>query len=301
MPLPVQGLHGAHQRSDLVSQLGERRVQAAVRGGEVVPLWTGVVVEAPRLLDPLTRAAAAQFDGGPARRAVRRHGRPPAWMRARRLSRRPRRRTVRPRRREAGAGSWHTTAVSSPKMSRRSAASTCSRSIVDRRPVVPLRRRGRAATPSPSSTRPSDGDPSTNIPQGRGRPAGAAAGNRAPFGHAACSISGPSGRVAARELAAAHPHRARLPAARGQLDHHSPPMAASSSGWTSRGRQLRICVEYDGWEAHAGREVEHAALAADARPRHGWIVIRVAVGDQRSIGELLSALRAAFAKRGYTW
>ena len=65
MPLPVQGLHGAHQRSDLVSQLGERRVQAAVRGGELVPLWTGVVVEAPRLLDPLTRAAAAQLTAGP--------------------------------------------------------------------------------------------------------------------------------------------------------------------------------------------------------------------------------------------
>src|SRR6476661_6446323 len=65
MPLPVQGLHGAHQRSDLVSQLGERRVQAAVRGGELVPLWTGVVVEAPRLLDPLSRAAAAQLTAGP--------------------------------------------------------------------------------------------------------------------------------------------------------------------------------------------------------------------------------------------
>ena len=51
---------------------------------------------------------------------------------------------------------------------------------------------------------------------------------------------------------------------------------------------------------HAGRSAEDAARAADLR-RHGWIVIRVAVGDQRSIRELLSALRAAFGKRGYTW
>ena len=64
--------------------------------------------------------------------------------------------------------------------------------------------------------------------------------------------------------------------------------------------RLRICVEYDGWEAHAGREAEDAARTAELR-RHGWIVIRVAVGDQRSIGELLSALRAAFGKRGYVW
>ena len=77
-------------------------------------------------------------------------------------------------------------------------------------------------------------------------------------------------------------------------------MAGSSPGSTSRGRGLRICVEYDGWETHAGREAADAARAAELR-RHGWIVIRVAVGDQRSIGELLSALRAAFAKRGYTW
>ena len=63
---------------------------------------------------------------------------------------------------------------------------------------------------------------------------------------------------------------------------------------------LRICVEYDGWETHAGREAEDAARAAELR-RHGWIVIRVAVGDPLSIEELLSALRAAFAKRGYMW
>ena len=59
-------------------------------------------------------------------------------------------------------------------------------------------------------------------------------------------------------------------------------------------------MEYDGWETHAGREAEDAARAEQLR-RHGWIVIRVAVGDALSIKELLSALRAAFAKRGYVW
>src|SRR3954453_11838676 len=65
MPLPVPGLHGAHRRAELAEQLGRRRLQAALRGGEVVPLWTGVVVETPRLLDPFTRAAAAQLTAGP--------------------------------------------------------------------------------------------------------------------------------------------------------------------------------------------------------------------------------------------
>ncbi|MBV9920900.1 MAG: hypothetical protein JOY78_08645, partial [Pseudonocardia sp.] len=65
MPLPLPGLHGAHRRADLARQLGHRKLQAALRGGEVVPLWTGVVVETPRLLDPVTRAAAAQLTAGP--------------------------------------------------------------------------------------------------------------------------------------------------------------------------------------------------------------------------------------------
>ena|SRR5690242_7064888 len=65
MPLPLPGLHGAHRRAELAEQLGRRRLEAALRGGEVVPLWTGVVVEKARLLDPSTRAAAAQLTAGP--------------------------------------------------------------------------------------------------------------------------------------------------------------------------------------------------------------------------------------------
>ena len=63
---------------------------------------------------------------------------------------------------------------------------------------------------------------------------------------------------------------------------------------------LRICVEYDGWESHAGREAADAARAAALR-RNGWIVLRIDVDDLRSIDQFLSDLRKAFAKRGYTW
>jgi hypothetical protein len=63
---------------------------------------------------------------------------------------------------------------------------------------------------------------------------------------------------------------------------------------------VRVCIEYDGWETHAGRKIADEARAAELR-RHGWIVIRVDVDDLRSIRGLVTELRAAFAKRGYTW
>ncbi len=63
---------------------------------------------------------------------------------------------------------------------------------------------------------------------------------------------------------------------------------------------MRVCIEYDGWESHAGRKIADEARAAELR-RHGWIVIRVDVDDLRSVHRLVAELRAAFAKRGYTW
>jgi len=63
---------------------------------------------------------------------------------------------------------------------------------------------------------------------------------------------------------------------------------------------MRICIEYDGWESHAGRKVADEARAAELR-RRGWIVIRVDVDVLRSVHGLVVELRAAFAKRGYWW
>src|SRR5690242_6042880 len=65
MPLTSPGRHGAHRRADLVAQFGRSRLEAALRSGEVVPLWTGTVVETARQLDPVTRAAAAQLTASP--------------------------------------------------------------------------------------------------------------------------------------------------------------------------------------------------------------------------------------------
>ena len=64
--------------------------------------------------------------------------------------------------------------------------------------------------------------------------------------------------------------------------------------------RLRICMEYDGWETMPVGRPQDDARAAELR-RHGWIVIRVDVDGLRDVRQLVTELRAAFAKRGYTW
>lgn len=63
---------------------------------------------------------------------------------------------------------------------------------------------------------------------------------------------------------------------------------------------LRIAVEYDGHAVHAGREEEDAAREDDLRKR-GWIIVRARSADLVDPTRLLTELRAAFARRGYTW
>jgi hypothetical protein len=64
-------------------------------------------------------------------------------------------------------------------------------------------------------------------------------------------------------------------------------------GW----RQLRIAVEYNGYSAHAGREVLDAARIEDLE-RRGWIVVIVEVDDLRSTARLEKELLEAFLRRG---
>jgi very-short-patch-repair endonuclease len=60
---------------------------------------------------------------------------------------------------------------------------------------------------------------------------------------------------------------------------------------------LKIALEYDGYEAHERRAVQDAARDEDLR-RRGWVVIRATATDMREPTLLLGRLRAAFAKRG---
>jgi hypothetical protein len=60
----------------------------------------------------------------------------------------------------------------------------------------------------------------------------------------------------------------------------------------------RVALEYDGRDAHEGREERDAARDEYLRSR-GWIVFRASVADLRDPARLVRALRAAFVRRRY--
>jgi Protein of unknown function (DUF559) len=59
MPDGIDSLHGAYRRRDLATALGEHGLRAALRDGMLMQLWPGVVVRRGRALELPTRAAAA--------------------------------------------------------------------------------------------------------------------------------------------------------------------------------------------------------------------------------------------------
>jgi uncharacterized protein DUF559 len=60
----------------------------------------------------------------------------------------------------------------------------------------------------------------------------------------------------------------------------------------------KIALEYDGYEAHEGRQLRDARRDNDLRAR-GWLVIRAGVADLRDPRRVAGEVRAAFAKRRY--
>src|SRR5206468_12727615 len=60
--------------------------------------------------------------------------------------------------------------------------------------------------------------------------------------------------------------------------------------------EFRIALEYDGYDAHEGREAADAER--DARlARRGWIVVRAAAHDLSNSDRVNAELRSAFARR----
>jgi hypothetical protein len=62
--------------------------------------------------------------------------------------------------------------------------------------------------------------------------------------------------------------------------------------------ELRIALEYDGYEAHENRESDDAERDARLKAR-GWLVIRTRTEDMRDSRHLLDRLAQAFAARKY--
>lgn len=61
--------------------------------------------------------------------------------------------------------------------------------------------------------------------------------------------------------------------------------------------EVRVGVEYDGYESHEGRQDVDAARDADLQ-RRGWIIVRADAGDLRDPQRLIGAVEAAFRVRG---
>lgn len=61
--------------------------------------------------------------------------------------------------------------------------------------------------------------------------------------------------------------------------------------------QIRVAVEYDGYEAHESRREADLARDEDLR-RRGWIVLRADATDLREPTRLVAAVRDAFRRRG---
>ena len=292
------GLHGAYLRTALVGAIGRHQLSNALRSGAVRPIWTRVVVEASRVLDPRTRAAAALLAVGP--RAVL-CGPTAALLHGC----------------TATASTEVHVLVPYQCKPRSRAGLVVHHSCFYAEQVVEL-----------------DGLRVLALPHVvadllcTAAPADALA-----VADEVLRAAGPR----SDELRAAVAQRLRArPDPRGTVrgavlwDLASPRAESPPESWvrmlliergfplpevnfvvrTVDGRELhrldlawpalRIAQEYDGHAAHAGREERDAAREDDLR-RRGWTVVRARAEDLADPTRLTLELRAAFAVRGYTW
>lgn len=302
MPLPIPNLHGAYLRHDVLRLHGRHRLDEEIAAHVIVPLWHGVVVDAARLIDPLTRAAAAQLTIGSRSvlsglTAAHLHG--------------------------CTSAAEHTVHVHVPyNCGRRSGDGLVvhhggrladdvrlhdglrllafDRVVADLLCTLPWKRRARDALAILDEALRLAGDAHEPF--------------RKSVGERLAQRQDPRGTVRARGLLDLGSQRAESPPEswlRLVLIENDIPVPEVNWVITSSAGQelfrldlawprLRICVEYDGWESHAGREIADESRAAELR-RHGWVVHRATADDLRDPYRLLSQLRHAFAERGYTW
>jgi Protein of unknown function (DUF559) len=298
MLLPDIGLHGAYFRTALVRVIGRHQLVNALRADVLRPLWTGVVVETARLLDPRTRAAAALLTVGPEAvlcgpTAAVLHGctaLEPADVHVLvPYQCRPRNRPgliihhscfyadqvveldgLRSLTLEHIVADLLCTARTADALAvgdevLRRAGSRCEelrRAVVDR-----LR-----ARPDPRGTVRGAGLWDLASPRAESAPESwirmLLIEHGFPLPEVNFVLLSPTGRALYR------------------LDLAWP--------------QLRIALEYDGHAVHAGREDADAAREDDLS-RRGWIVVRARAADLADPTRITTELRAAFAARGYTW
>ncbi len=298
MALPLAGLHGAHLRRDVVASLGRGRLDAAVRSGEVRPLWTGVVVEPGRWLDPWTRAAAALLTTGPGSTlahvtAAFVHGC-----------------------RSAPTSDVHVLVPYGCCVRSRSGlvvhhGGFFADDVQDRDGlrVLPLDRVVADVLCGPR--RP---DALAIVDEALRLADDAAEQMRTMIGARLRARQDPRGTVlAAGLLDLASPRAASPPESWLRLRLLDDGFPLPEVDWPVAGLdgveryridlawpELRIAVEYDGFEAHEGRDAADDARQLDLE-RRGWIVVRARKEDLSDPYRLEAELRAAFGRRGYAW
>lgn len=298
MLLPEIGLHGAYLRTGLVRALGRHQLTNALRAGVVRPLWTGVVVETPRLLDPWTRAAAALLTIGPDAVLC---GPTAAMLHGCTAAERPDVHVLVPYRckprRRAGLVVHHSCFYTEQIVQ------------LDGLRVLTL---PHVVADLLCVARPADALAIADEALRLARPR--ADEFRAAVDHRLRARPDPRGTVRGAglwDLASPDAESAPESWVRMLLVEHGFPLPeVNFSLRTPSGREiyrldlawpaLRIAVEYDGHATHAGREAEDAAREDDLR-RRGWLVVRARAEDLADPTRLTTELRAAFAARGYTW
>lgn len=290
------GLHGAYRQRSLVTRFGRYEVEARIRDGTLTRLWTGVLVEADRAHDPLTRAAAALLLHrdravlcGPT--AARLLGCDAINSEVVHVLR-PYGPGMRPR---PGM------AVHSGRLP------TTDLAEIDGLPTLTLERTvaDLLCTAAPRDAlavtdQALAGQPETRREEFRVRLAR----------QLAARADGRGTRRGTGLLALATGRAESPPESWLLLEVVSMGYPPPEANWSLRAPdgteryrldlawpELRIAVEYNGYAVHAGREVLDERRAADLR-RRGWIVIMVTVQDLSDPARLARLLREAFARRG---
>jgi Protein of unknown function (DUF559) len=295
---PLAGLHGAHLRRDIIASLGRSRLDAALRSGELRALWTGVVVESARWLDPWTRAAAALLLAGPGSvltgvTAAFLHGCTSCDASVTHVLV-PYGRCLRSR---AGLVVHHGGFFADDVAEREGLRVLPLDRVVAEVLCIPRRTDALALVDEALRLA---GDQHEQL--------------RKSIGVRLQNRQDPRGTVlAAGLLDLASPRADSAPESWLRLRLVDDGYPIPEVNWPIVGLDgqeryridlawpgLRIALEYDGYEAHEGREARDDARQSDLE-RRGWIVIRVGRDDLRDLTRVKQELRDAFARRGYTW
>ncbi|NIH82514.1 DUF559 domain-containing protein [Amycolatopsis viridis] len=289
--------HGAARRSDLIAALGERTLRGAVRDKVLIHLWRGVIIDGRRVLDPLTRAAAAVLAAGP-EAVLSRHT--AAWLHG-----------------CTAAQSNHThVTVPYSVWVRSKAGLVVHHDRFDRGDVVELHglpvfalelvladllcveERWKALACLDQAL---NEQPPHEVADFRKE-----VDRRLMERDDRRGIRNAEALLALGTTGAESPQESRLRLI--IIDAGFPIPVTQHPIITLQGEllyrldlawpELRIGVEYDGYEAHEGRETQDAARDARLSSR-GWCIIRVRKGDLADPARFLTELREAFRGRGY--